>query len=216
MSEERPLLIAADDSDQMDPASLAIVAFALGRMDSQAVAALTSADGHGASNPLVAISDGAPCSTDSTSRRWLPPCKQRPPPIGWCAAWRRSPVATRRSPSKLVRSLSLTSARAGGLPERSGASGSRRHCPRPASRGAEHRGTHGAVIAADTTDDVAVVRGALHALHAGDPLADLERAGLVAMAGASLRVRRPMLEVVRTTGWTLQPVGPCTARWPHR
>ena len=54
-----------------------------------------------------------------------------------------------------------------------------------------------AVIAADTTDDVAVVRGALHALgHTGDPLADLERASLVAMAGASLRVRRPMLEVV--------------------
>ena len=47
LSEERPLLITADDSDEMDPASLAVVAFALGRMDSQAVAALTSADGHG-------------------------------------------------------------------------------------------------------------------------------------------------------------------------
>ena len=57
LSEERPLLITADDSDEMDPASLAVVAFALGRMDSQAVAALTSADGHGASNPLVAIGD---------------------------------------------------------------------------------------------------------------------------------------------------------------
>jgi DNA-binding CsgD family transcriptional regulator/tetratricopeptide (TPR) repeat protein len=53
------------------------------------------------------------------------------------------------------------------------------------------------LIAADTTSDVDVLRAALRALGlAGDLLVELEQAGLIAIAGTSVRMRRPMLEVV--------------------
>ena len=57
LGDERPLLVTADDSDLMDDASLDVLAFALGRMDGQPVAALATADCHRSSNPLVAIGD---------------------------------------------------------------------------------------------------------------------------------------------------------------
>ena len=57
LGDERPLLVTADDSDLMDDASLDVLAFALGRMDGQPVAALATADCHRSPNPLVAIGD---------------------------------------------------------------------------------------------------------------------------------------------------------------
>ncbi len=200
LSEERPLLITADDSDEMDPASLAVVAFALGRMDSQAVAALTSADGHGGANQLVAISDERVVLDGLDIETLAAAVQAAVPATDWVVRRMASFAGGNTAVAiELVRSLS---------PDQRAGRAACPNVPTPPSHVAialapllealsiEAR-TALAVIAADTTDDVAVVRGALHALgHAGDPLADLERAGLVAMAGASLRARRPMLEVV--------------------
>ena len=200
LSEDRPLLITADDSDDMDPASLAVVAFALGRMDSQAVAALTAANGPCASNPLVAIGDEL-VVLDGLDVETLAAAVQAAVPATDWVARRMASFAGGNSAVaiELVRSLSPD--------QRAG----RAACPNvPAPPGhvalalapmlealSVQARTALAVIAADTTDDVAVVRSALHLLgQADDALADLERAGLIAIAGASLRVRRPMLEVV--------------------
>ncbi len=200
LSEDRPLLITADDSDDMDPASLTVLAFALGRMDSQAVAALTAASGHSTSNPLVTIGDEL-LVLDGLDVETLAAAVQAAVPATDWVVRRMASFAGGNSAVaiELVRSLS---------PDQRAGRAACPNVPAPPAHvalaaapllealSAETR-TALAVIAADTSDDVAVVRGALHMLgQSGDALAELERAGLVSIAGASLRVRRPMLEVV--------------------
>ena len=110
-----------------------------------AVAALTSADGHGASNPLVAISDERAVLDGLDIETLAAAVQAAVPATDWVVRRMASFAGGNTAVAiELVRSLSPDQRRPGGLPERSGASGSRRHCPRPASRGAEHRGTHGA------------------------------------------------------------------------
>jgi hypothetical protein len=48
---EQPLLIAVEDSDHLDDATASLLAFALGRLDTQAVASLVVADGDPTTTP---------------------------------------------------------------------------------------------------------------------------------------------------------------------
>ena len=57
LSEERPLLVTVDDSDEIDPPASTSMSFALGRMDSQAIAVWWPSTGGHPGNPLVAIGD---------------------------------------------------------------------------------------------------------------------------------------------------------------
>jgi DNA-binding CsgD family transcriptional regulator len=200
LGEDGPLLVTADDSDLMDDASLRVLAFALGRMDSQRVAAFATADCHRSSNPLVAIGDEL-IVLDGLDRESLVRSVHATVPATDWAVRRMASFAGGNSAvaTQLVRSLAAD--------QRAG----RAACPpvpipprelvRALAPMLEPLGSDAqaalVVIAADTTDDVDVIRAALRALgHSGDPVAALEQANLIAVVGASVRMRQPMLEVV--------------------
>ena len=200
LAEERPLLITVDDSDLMDEASVGVLAFALGRLDAQPVASLAAAESHRSPNPLVAIGDEL-IMLDGLDVEALARSVQASVPVTDWVARRMASFAGGNAAvaTQLVRSLTADQ-RAGRaacppvpIPPRELACAS---APILDALGPSARAAL-ALIAADTTDDVDVIRAAWRVMgHAGDPLAELEKAHHIAVVGTSVRMRRPMLEVV--------------------
>ena len=199
LSEERPLLVAVDDSDQIDAATLDVMSFALGRMDSQAIAVLVAMDGR-PGNPLAAIGDELVVLDGLDHEAIVAAVRDAVPVTDWVArrmasfAGGNSTVAI-----QLVRSLSPD--------QRSG----RVACPAvpipppelaialapELDRMTAAVRTANAVLAADTTADAGVVRSAMRVLGLGDDaVAELERIGAVTITGTTVRARTPMLGVV--------------------
>ena len=200
LSEERPLLVAVDDSDQIDAATLDVMSFALGRMDSQAIAVLVAVDGRHPGNPLEAIGDELVVLDGLDLEAVVAAVRDAVAVTDWVArrmasfAGGNSTVAI-----ELVRSLSPD--------QRSG----RVACPAVPTAPTElaialapelDRMTAAvrtaiAVLAADTTADAGVVRSAMRVLGLGDDaVAELERIGAVTITGTTVRARTPMLGVV--------------------
>lgn len=200
LSEERPLLVAVDDSDQIDGATLDVMAFALGRMDSQAIALLVAVDGRRTDNPLEAIGDELVVLDGMDHEAVVAAVHDAVSATDWVArrmasfAGGNSTVAI-----QLVRSLSPD--------QRSG----RVACPAVPTPPTELASALGpeldrmsaaartaiAVVAADTTADIGVVRAAMRDIGLGDdPVAELERIDAVTVTGTTLRARTPMLGVV--------------------
>ncbi len=200
LSEERPLLVAVDDSDQIDAATLDVMAFALGRMDSQAIAVLVAVDGRRAGNPLEAIGDELVVLDELDHEAVVAAVRDAVATTDWVArrmasfAGGNSTVAI-----QLVRSLSPD--------QRSG----RMACPAvpipptelavalapQLDRMSATARMAIAVVAADTTADVGVVRSAMRGIGLGDdPVTELQRIDAVTVTGTTLRACTPMLGVV--------------------
>jgi DNA-binding CsgD family transcriptional regulator/tetratricopeptide (TPR) repeat protein len=200
LGEERPLLITVDDSHLMDSASAEVLAFALGRLDSQPVAALAAADCRRAKNPLVAIGDDVivleELDVDAVVRAVRASVPATDHVIRRMAAFAGG---DRDVAVELVQALTPD--------QRAG----RAVCPLVPTppTAVEHalepivddfdtpRLAALALVAADTSEDVEVVRAAQHQLGlVGDPLAALEHDGQVVVTGTAVRPARPMIEVV--------------------
>ena len=165
LGDERPLLVTADDSDLMDDASLDVLAFALGRMDGQPVAALATADCHRSPNPLVAIGDELIVLDGLDAESLVRSVQSSVPATDW-ATRRMASFAGGNSAlaTQLVRSLTADQ-RAGRVacpPVPTPARPCAHADPRPTGR---NRPAALVIIAADTTDDVDVIRGALRRRH---------------------------------------------------